>query len=117
MNTTTNTAVIEDQLKKKKVVGSPLAVLQAKHQIIRNGKMSAVFGNRLDSEEYDEYMNKGNEDREETVSLLTEHYYNILKDIGEDPGRQGLLKTPERAAKAFRYYTCGYNINLQGMFV
>ena len=76
--------------------------------------MSCMFNNRLDSEEYDEYMSKGNENREETVVQLTEHYHNILKDIGEDPTRQGLLKTPERAAKAFRYYTCGYNIKLEG---
>ena len=115
----------QQQQSKKKVVTSTLAALQQK-QLLINGigspssnsssstRMSAIFGNRLDSEEYDEYMNRGNENREETVALLTEHYYNILKDIGEDPGRQGLLKTPERAAKAFRYYTCGYNINLQG---
>ncbi|XP_017461517.1 PREDICTED: GTP cyclohydrolase 1-like, partial [Rhagoletis zephyria] len=113
----------QQQQPKKKVVTSALAALQQK-QLLINGigspsssssstRMSAIFGNRLDSEEYDEYMNRGNENREETVALLTEHYYNILKDIGEDPGRQGLLKTPERAAKAFRYYTCGYNINLQ----
>lgn len=77
--------------------------------------MSCMFKNRLDSEEYDEYMNKGNEDREETVANLSEHYHNILKAVGEDPTRQGLLKTPERAAKAFRYYTCGYNIKLEGI--
>ena len=78
--------------------------------------MSCMLNNRLDSEEYDEYMNKGNENREETVACLTKHYHNILKDIGENPKRQGLLKTPERAAKAFRYYTCGYNIKLEGMY-
>ncbi|KAI2801139.1 hypothetical protein RDWZM_009574 [Blomia tropicalis] len=77
--------------------------------------MSCMFKNRLDSEEYDEYMNKGNEDREETVANLSEHYHNILKAVGEDPTRQGLLKTPERAAKAFRYYTCGYNIKLEDL--
>ena len=71
---------------------------------------------RYDSEEYDEYMDKGNENRDLTVKCLAEHYANILSDIGEDPTRQGLLKTPERAAKAFRYYTCGYNIKLQGQF-
>ncbi|OTF84183.1 GTP cyclohydrolase 1-like protein, partial [Euroglyphus maynei] len=57
---------------------------------------------KYDSEEYDDYMSKGNEDRELTVNRLTEHYHNILMDIGEDPTkRQGLYKTPERAAKAF----------------
>lgn len=73
-----------------------------------------VGANRIDSEEYDEYMAKGNEDRDQTVQQLTEHYRNILTGIGEDPARQGLVKTPERAAKAFRFYTCGYNIRLEG---
>ncbi|XP_075680066.1 GTP cyclohydrolase punch isoform X2 [Dermatophagoides pteronyssinus] len=69
---------------------------------------------KYDSEEYDDYMAKGNEDRELIVDRLKEHYHNILVDIGEDPTkRQGLYKTPERAAKAFRYYTCGYNLKLE----
>lgn len=73
--------------------------------------------NRYDSEEYDEYMAKGNENRHKNVQLLSEHFRNILIDIGEDPTkRQGLFKTPERAAKAFCYYTCGYNIKLEGKF-
>lgn len=76
--------------------------------------MSCMFKNRLDSEEYDEYMERGNENRGEIVSNLAVHFNNILTDIGEDPLRQGLLRTPERAAKAFCYYTCGYNIKLEG---
>lgn len=69
---------------------------------------------RIDSEEYDEYMDKANQNRDIAVKSLTKHYFNILTDVGEDPSRQGLLKTPERAAKAFRFYTCGYNIKLEG---
>ncbi len=36
----------------------------------------------------------------------------VIKEIGEDPSRQGLLKTPERADKALRFLTSGYATSL-----
>jgi GTP cyclohydrolase I len=33
----------------------------------------------------------------------------LLKDIGEDPNREGLLKTPSRVAKAWQFFSKGYN--------
>ena len=35
----------------------------------------------------------------------------LLKELGEDPGRDGLLRTPERVARALRFFTEGYSRN------
>ena len=48
---------------------------------------------------------------EEPTQRLTDHYRGILEQLGEDPGREGLLKTPERVAKAMQFITQGYNMN------
>ena len=42
---------------------------------------------------------------------LKEHYARILTLLGEDPGREGLLKTPERVAKAMLTLTKGYTMD------
>ena len=39
------------------------------------------------------------------------HYEEVIKGIGEDPNREGLLKTPERVAKAMQFLTQGYDQN------
>jgi len=43
---------------------------------------------------------------------LDSYYKNIIRDIGEDPDRDGLLNTPGRAARAMQYLTRGYGQSL-----
>lgn len=45
---------------------------------------------------------------EKVVNAIASHYREILKLIGEDPDREGLVKTPMRAAKAIYDITSGY---------
>jgi GTP cyclohydrolase IA len=50
-----------------------------------------------------------------TVRRVAEKYRTILKDLGEDPEREGLKKTPERAAKALQFLTHGYELDPAGI--
>jgi GTP cyclohydrolase I len=42
---------------------------------------------------------------------IENNYREILKDLGEDPNREGLVKTPERVAKAMKFLTNGYEVD------
>jgi GTP cyclohydrolase IA len=48
---------------------------------------------------------------EESLNKISSDYLDILKEIGEQPHREGLLKTPIRAAKAMQYLTHGYDLD------
>lgn len=47
----------------------------------------------------------------EKLKKLSTHYYEILKLIGEDPEREGLLDTPKRVGKSIQFLTQGYDSN------
>lgn len=48
---------------------------------------------------------------EKKVESMAGKFQNVILDIGENPKRDGLLKTPERAAKAMQFLTHGYQLN------
>ena len=57
------------------------------------------------TEQYDSNITEG----------LMKNYSAAIKLIGEDPGREGLLKTPERLAKAMQYATQGYGLDAKAI--
>ena len=44
-----------------------------------------------------------------------ENYRSVIAEVGEDPEREGLLKTPERIAKAMQYITQGYKADARAI--
>jgi GTP cyclohydrolase I len=59
--------------------------------------------------------NKGyqkiDEYNQESIDELAKSYTSVLTTIGEDITREGILKTPTRAAKAMQFLTHGYDLN------
>ena len=50
------------------------------------------------------------------LQTMEKAFETILRCIGEDPERPGLVKTPTRAAKAFMYFTKGYEETTEGNY-
>lgn len=62
------------------------------------------------NEELDGYK-KIDQYNTEQVDRIANHYSDILDALGENPNREGLVKTPERVAKALQFLTHGYDID------
>ena len=45
------------------------------------------------------------------TNIIQDEFTRIIEELGEDSQREGLLKTPERAAKALQFLTQGYDLN------
>ena len=60
---------------------------------------------KIEIKEYD------NERYRDGIEELADHYKEVLKLLGEDPEREGLLKTPMRVAKAMQTLTKGYQMD------
>jgi GTP cyclohydrolase I len=68
-------------------------------EIINNGSGITGEGGYNKVESWDEKKTK----------KMSQLYYEIIKNIGEDPNREGLKDTPVRVAKAIQFLTQGYN--------
>ncbi|UJR15431.1 hypothetical protein I4U23_002375 [Adineta vaga] len=71
------------------------------HRSTRNRRASVYDDNALRENDTD-FIHS------ERLTSLTSSYKDILVSIGEDPLREGLLKTPKRAAEAMLFFTKGY---------
>ncbi len=91
-----------------------------KHELIKNGDISkGVVGpastTSLVSDDSrlrfcsDSISREPGARSEDNLVAVAEHYKAILRLLGEDPERDGLLDTPMRAAKAMMYFTKGYD--------
>jgi GTP cyclohydrolase I len=52
------------------------------------------------------------DDESYTNARLAELIQSVLAELGEDPSREGLRKTPERAARSLQFLTCGYEADV-----
>lgn len=65
-------------------------------------------------ESWREERTRSVEDNETSLPSLAAAYTTILRGLGEDTQRQGLLKTPWRAATAMQFFTKGYQEKIVG---
>src|SRR5687768_4119305 len=73
-------------------------------------KALSKFGDMARENEMDGYE-KIDQYNPVMIESLSKKYKAILQELGEDPDREGLLKTPERVAKAMQFLTHGYDID------
>jgi GTP cyclohydrolase I len=60
----------------------------------------------------DELKLLGEEESSASPDALEEAVRTMIRELGEDPNREGLLRTPHRVAKSMRYLTSGYRQNV-----
>lgn len=83
-----------------------------------NGVTEVMCHNGCNSDSTVQQLKRGEAARlkaeERRVAVMQSAYTTILRAVGEDTERDGLLKTPLRAAKAMQFLTKGYNQDVYG---
>ncbi len=78
----------------------------------RNGSLRSVVTGSVDKCGLQQRLNAG-EDPETIQAAMESAVRALLVGIGEDPDREGLLRTPKRVAEALRFMTSGYDQSLE----
>jgi GTP cyclohydrolase I len=63
------------------------------------------------AEEFKEGYVRSDDYNDKKIEKIATMYSSIISELGEDIDREGLLKTPERVAKAMQYLTHGYDLD------
>ncbi|XP_037320201.1 GTP cyclohydrolase 2 [Pungitius pungitius] len=80
----------------------------------RNNSFKDLVIDTKKSAEQRQHGTSHKEDADESrLPALEAAYTSILRELGEDAGRQGLLRTPLRAAKAMQFLTKGYHETIE----
>lgn len=71
--------------------------------------------NKLNRESFDEDSSSFEENTYGSIDSLEKIIAELLEELGEDINREGLLKTPSRVAKAFKFLTKGYSEDVENL--
>jgi GTP cyclohydrolase I len=80
---------------------------------VEPGRMSHPHDDNAHGGTVTDLTGQGKEAHTVEIDGMAAHYRSILESVGEDPTREGLLKTPDRAAAAMRFFTQGYSQSIE----
>jgi len=87
------------------------SVLNRKDESVLDKKDDRPLDEKVLDKKLDKKVDTADQYDPVVTGSMADHVTGLLKGIGEDPGREGLLKTPERVAKSLLYLTQGYDKN------